>query len=96
MKNSFKYVLNYRAAQVALISFVLGTICLLLFKTSGDMGFVGIGYWYTLTAALVNSVLLVIILIHTIIRYKDYKEHLATVLVVLANIPITFLYLNLL
>jgi hypothetical protein len=96
MKNRFKYILNYRAVQVAIISFVLGTICLLLFKTSGDTGFVGIGYCFTLLAAVVNTVLLLVVLIHAIVRYKDYKEHLTTVLVVLANIPITFFYLNLL
>ena len=96
MKNKFKYILNYRAVQIALTSFVLGTLCLLIFKTSGDSGFVGIGYCYTLTAAIVNLILLIIVLVNTVLRYKDYPEHLATILIVLANIPVTFLYLNLL
>lgn len=96
MKSRFKYPINYTAVQIAVISFVLGTICLLLFKTSGDSGFVGIGYCYTLLAALTNSVLLLIVLVNAIRYYKDYPEHLSTVLIVLANIPITFFYLNLL
>lgn len=96
MKTRFKYPINYTAVRIAIVSFVLGTICLLLFKTSGDSGFVGIGYCYTLFAALVNSILILVVVVNAIRYYKDYPEHLSTVLVVLANIPITFFYLNLL
>ena len=96
MKTRFKHPLNYTAAQIATISFVLGTICLLLFKTSSDSGFVGIGYCYTLLAAFTNSILVVIVLINAVRFYKDYPEHLSTLFIVLANIPITFFYLNLL
>ncbi len=96
MKSRFKYPINYTAVQIAITSFILGTICLLLFKSSGDSGFVGIGYCYTLLAALTNSILLLIVVVNAIRYYKDYPEHLSTVLIVLANIPITFFYLNLL
>ena len=96
MKTRFKYPINYTAVLIALISFVLGTICLLLFKTSGDSGFVGIGYCYTLLAALTNTILLLLVSINAIRYYKDYREHLRTACIVLANIPITIFYLNLL
>ncbi len=96
MKNRFKHPLNYVAVQIAIISFALGTVCLLLFKTSGDSGFVGIGYCYTLLAAFTNTILLLLVLVNTIRHYRDYPEHLSTMFIVLANIPITFFYLNLL
>jgi hypothetical protein len=94
MKTSFKYRMNYIAIMVAVVSFILGTSCLLLFKTSGDSGIVGIGYCYTLLAALTNSVILLLVIFNGIRHYKDFREHLLTIVVVLANIPITFFYLN--
>lgn len=96
MKKSFKYRINYIAVMVATGSFILGTCCLLLFKTSGDSGIVGIGYCYTLLAALTNALMLLIVLFNGIRYYKDFREHLLTMIVVLTNIPITFFYLNLL
>jgi hypothetical protein len=96
MKKQFKYPMNYTAIRIAIISFVLGTICLLLFKTNDDTGFVGIGYFYTLFAAFVNAVVLLLVIFHGIRRYKEYTEHLITIVIILANIPITLLYLNLL
>lgn len=87
--------MNYIAVMVAVVSFLLGTSCLLLFKTSGDSGIVGIGYCYTLFAAFTNSIMLLLVLIHGVYRYKDFREHLLTMVIVLANIPITIFYLNL-
>ncbi len=96
MKNRFKHSINYVAVLTALTSFVLGTICLLLFKTSSDYGFVAIGYYYTLFAALINTILLLLVLFNTLRTLKDYREHLKTILVVLLNIPIVFFYLEIL
>ncbi len=95
MKKKFKYHINYTAIRVAIASFILGTICLVLFKTSGNTGFVGIGYCYTLFAALVNSIMLLLILVHAIRHFKDINEHLKTIGIILINIPITLFYLNL-
>jgi len=96
MKNKFKYPINYVAVLTAFISFVLGTFCLLLFKSSSDFGFVAIGYFYTLFAALVNSVILLLVIINTIRKFKDYSEHLKTIFVLILNIPIVCLYLEIL
>ncbi|GAB5472393.1 MAG: hypothetical protein Mars2KO_04920 [Maribacter sp.] len=96
MKNSFAYRINYLAVLIAIGSFVLGTLCLLLFKASGDTGFVGIGYCYTLLAAFVNTITLFVVLVNGLIHYKDYVEHLKALFVILLNIPIVCLYLELL
>ena len=84
------------AVLTAFTSFVLGTICLLLFKTSSDYGFVAIGYFYTLFAALINTIFLLLVLFNTMRTLKDYREHLKTILVVLLNIPIVIFYLEIL
>ncbi|MEP3211178.1 MAG: hypothetical protein ABJN95_18470 [Maribacter sp.] len=96
MKNRFKHSINYMAVLTAFTSFVLGTICLLLFKTSSDYGFVAIGYFYTLFAALINTIFLLLVLFNTMRTLKDYREHLKTILVVLLNIPIVIFYLEIL
>ncbi len=96
MKINFKHTINLNALRIALGSFILGTVCLLLFKSSGDTGFVGIGFWYTMTAALVNVIVLVVVLINGLLHFTDYKEHLTTLLAVLTNIPIALFYINLL
>jgi|GEM_PF-3055128 len=94
MKNYFKHYLNYVAVTMAVASFIIGTICLLLFKSSNDTGLFGIGYWFTFAAGLLNSIMLILVVVHGIFRFKDYKEHIKTIFVVLANIPITYLYIG--
>jgi len=94
MKNMFNHYINYVAVMIAIASFVIGTICLLLFKTSSDTGLFGIGYWFTLTAGLINSIMLILVVVHGIFRFKDYEEHLKTIFIVLVNIPITYLYIG--
>lgn len=96
MKNRFKHSINYIAVLTAFVSFVLGTLCLLLFKSSSNSGFFAIGYFYTLCAALVNTFILLLVLINGIRKFKDYAEHLKTVFVVLLNIPIVGVYLEIL
>lgn len=94
MKNKFSHFINYLAVMIAITSFIIGTTCLLLFKTSSDTGLFGIGYWFTFIAGLINSFMLIIVVAHGIFRFKDYKEHLRTILIVLTNIPITYLYIG--
>ena len=94
MKNIFKHYINYVAAIIAIASLMIGTICLLLFKTSNDTGLFAIGFWFTYLAGLLNSIMLLLVVVHGIFRFKDYKEHIKTIFVVLANIPITYLYVG--
>ena len=96
MKNRFKHSINYIAVITAFISFIAGTLCLLLFKTSSDSGIFALGYFYTLLAFIVNSIFLIIVVINTLLKLKDYPEHLKTILAILLNIPIIGLYQNLL
>ena len=96
MKTKFTHSINYLAVLTAIISFILGTVLLLLFKTTGDSYFVRIGYLYTILATFTNTILLLLIVINSIRYYKDCTEHISTMLIVIVNIPITIFYLNLL
>lgn len=96
MKNRYKHSVNYIGVLTALTSLIIGIIALVMLKTSGDTGFVGIGYFLTLSVAAVNSVLLLLILFNTMIRFKDYKEHLKPIFLILLNAPIVCTYLEIL
>ena len=94
MRAKFKYLINYYAVVTAIASFSVGTLVLVLFKSSGDTGLIAIGYFYTWFAALVNTLLLLLLIIHTALRFNGYKEHLMAIGLVLLNLPITFLYIH--
>lgn len=96
MKNRFKYSSNYIAALMAITSLAIGLSCLLLFKNSSDTGLVGIGYILSLVVVIANTLMTPVLIINTIRRIKDYKEHLKVLALVLASIPIALLYLEIL
>ena len=94
MKNKFKHAINYYAVQIALPSIIIGAFCLLIFKKSSDMGFVGIGYFLSIVVGAVNTVMLLPLLLNTVRRAKDYPEHLKALSLLLINIPISGIYLE--
>lgn len=96
MKNRFKHSLNYVGVLTALTSLIIGIISLLLFKTNVDTGFVGVGYFLVLSVTAINSVLLLLIMANTMMRFKDYKEHLKPIFLILLNAPIVCSYLEIL
>ncbi len=96
MKNNFKHSINFIGAQIAITSLITGTICLLLFKNNGDTGLVAIGHFLVILAGIANTIMLPPMLINAIRRFKDYKENLVALLLLLINIPIAGLYLEIL
>jgi len=96
MKNRCKHSINYIAVQMALISLIVGALCLLVFKNSSNTGFVGIGYFLAIVVGIANSVMLFPIGINAIRKFKDYPEHLKALFLLLINIPISASYLELL
>ena len=96
MKNRFKYSINYIAAVMAITSLATGLCCLLLFKNSSDTGFVGIGYFLSLVVVVANSLMTPVLIINTLRRIKDYKEHVKVLVLVLIGIPVALYYLEIL
>lgn len=79
---------------IAFLSFTLGTILLslfLYFDKSNDIG--KIGFYFTLSALIINSLLFTINLIAILINKKYRIELLKTCGIMLLNIPIALLYL---
>lgn len=94
MKTKFKYKINYIAILLAIGSFCIGTMLLLLFKITQAEILMILGYFYIFLAAFINMLMLLSLVINAIIHFSDYKENLLTILGVLANIPITILYFD--
>jgi len=94
MKNKFKHPINYIAVLTALMSFSIGTLLLLVYKISGYSNLIAIGYFYTIVAAIVNSILVLLLLLNILLNFKNSKEHLLTLGIVLANIPIVIFYMD--
>jgi len=96
MKNRFKHSINYFAVQIAFPSIIIGSICLLVFKNSSNTGFVGIGYFLAIAIGAANGIMLLPLLVNTIRRIKDYREHLKALFLLLINIPVSGIYLEIL
>jgi len=94
MKSKFKHPINFIALVLALGSFCIGTLILILFKITHLDNLLILGYLYTWLAAILNSIMLLLLLLNLITKYKDYSENLLTILGLLLNIPITLFYMD--
>jgi len=94
MKNRFKYSSNYIAAVTAISSLATGLLCVMLFKNNSNTGFVGIGYFLSIVIVLANSLMTPLLIVNTIRRITDYKEHLKVLVLLLAGIPFALYYLE--
>lgn len=82
------------STELAVVSFAIGTILLLLQKLApNNLNILIIGLFYVLFAILINGIMFVNLAYQFIILPK-YREYLAIkILILLANIPISFLYI---
>ncbi|MBQ0736067.1 hypothetical protein [Aquimarina celericrescens] len=83
---------NKKALQVATITFLLGTIILMLYLISESAPFLIAGVFYVFIALVLNTIMLIELLINAIINHRYYKENLITILCFLINIPFAIGY----
>ncbi len=95
MKYRFKHPINLIAIYIAITSFLLGTIILIIHKLRLFGYLYDLGLLYVFIATIINTLLLFILLVNSIINHKTHKENLLSICILLANIPITFFYINL-
>lgn len=90
----FTYRLNRNAIRLALFCFMFGSFILLIHLTEVSESTLGIGILFTGLAIILNSIMLLILVIHSLLNYKDFEEHISTLIILLLNIPIARLYVN--
>lgn len=94
MMKYFTYRINRNAVRLALYCFVFGSFILLIHLTKVTESTFGIGLIFTGLAIITNFIMLMILMIHLLINYKDFEENISTIIILLLNIPIARLYLN--
>lgn len=87
--------INRKALAVATISFLLGTLILLLYLITASDAFLVGGLFYVLIALVLNGITLIGLLANAIVHYQYYRENLTTILLFLVNIPIAIGYVML-
>lgn len=86
--------INKIAITIAIVSFLIGTSLLLLYKIFGWSNLPFIGMSYIRIAFVVNTIFLAFLVINALFFSKTTKENLITIFLFLLNIPITLLYLQ--
>jgi len=87
-----KQTVNKKALILAIISFLLGTLILLLYLVSKSEAFLVGGVFYVIIAVTLNTITLIQLLANSIINYQYYRENLITMLLFITNIPIAIGY----
>jgi hypothetical protein len=82
------------STQLAIGSFIIGTLLLLLHLFFHTSEILFIGLTYVIVAAIVNLIVL-IKLIYLFLTQKNHQEYFTIkILILLANIPITIVYIK--
>jgi hypothetical protein len=85
--------INKIAITIALASFIIGTILLLIYSISHNHKMIDIGILYVQIACSINALVFITLIINTMINYKFYKENLITLVLISLNIPIVYTYI---
>ncbi|UZT96911.1 hypothetical protein ODZ84_17050 [Chryseobacterium fluminis] len=75
-----------------LISWIIGTVILLLYVLTKSWILVWAGFYYVLAAAIINMIIFFHELLAFVIDVADHKPHGNSALLILLNVPIAALY----
>lgn len=93
-RKQYQSATGQRSTQIAIASFVLGTLFLIAFLTTEDELVLVAGFYYVLLATAINLVVLGNLL-YQCVRLHNHRDYYGIkILLVLANIPIAFVYLK--
>lgn len=79
---------------LAIGSFGIGTLLFLIYMLNPNQTLIKIGFCYVLCALLINTIALISLIIELLIHWKNRENIIIKMLILLANLPIAFLYLN--
>ncbi len=81
--------------ELAIGSFAIGTLLLLLFKSNTHVGLVLlIGFYYLLFSILINSIMLLYLIFLCVILPNERENLALKIILLLCNIPVAILYYN--
>ncbi|WP_295338233.1 hypothetical protein [Flavobacterium sp.] len=79
---------------LALGSFSVGTLLFLAYMLNPNSTLIKIGFCYVMFALLVNTIALISLIIDLLLHWENREQIAIKILILLANLPIAFLYLN--
>jgi hypothetical protein len=91
-KQQYKNATGIFSTQLAIGSFVIGTILLLLYLFTKQSKLIEIGLFYIIIAFIANSIMLIWLLYHYVSQTNQREYFAIKILILLANIPIAFFY----
>lgn len=92
----FKNRLNRGAVRIALGSFLIGHALFLSYLAFPTPDLRGLGLVFMVLFIVIYILLLATLGLNTLIRFRDFEENLTALILAAINIPLAFLYLNLL
>jgi hypothetical protein len=91
-KKQYQNATGIFSTQLAIISYVIGTIIFLSYIFSNNSKLIDVGLFYIGIALIINFIML-IWLIYLLITQKNHREYFVIkILILLANIPIAIFY----
>lgn len=94
MRKETKHRIICTGLKTALASFILGTILLVLACNTNQGTLLHIGFNYVIVTALFNACVLFAIIISVFINDNYQWKALFTIVTMLLNIPVVFIYLS--
>ena len=88
-------ILKKMPLQVGGLSYIIGTLLLVLYKISGDEDYIPIGICYTAIAIILNILTFIGIIISSFFFRENQNELIGKALMMWLNIPVTILYIAL-
>lgn len=93
-KQQYENATGIFSTQLAIGSFSIGTMLLILHLITPDGALFGVAAIYLIVAALVNLIML-IRLLYLLITQKNHQDYFTIkILILLSNIPIAFVYMR--
>ncbi len=96
MTTLFTYSINRNGALFAQWSFVLSTIWFLLYLATGVEGLLGLGIGLLVLFVVLSPISLAILIVNALVHYRDIKQHVIAIFMVLVSTSIIILYITLL
>ena len=91
----FSYRLNRIAMRITLICFILSSMLFLTKLAFENEGLNALIIAFCIGFAIINFILLPALFTHAMVYYKDFEEHISTLVIVLLHLLISLFYLSL-
>ena len=95
-RKQYQSATGITSTRIALASFGIGTVLLIVQMSYPHFNLLFGGFLFVLTATFVNLIVLANLVYHLCIQHNHRDYYLVKILIVLANIPITIVYLKIL